>query len=820
MLKGLLFTLSLAVGGLGYLVHTQQPLQSAPSLGATTLQVIQGGTGSTTLSGILLGNGTSLVRTLSIGSGLTFSGTSLSLNTSGTWSGLAGTATALAANGTNCTAGNYPLGVDASGNSENCTTAASVNAFEIATTSDIAISQLTYVTKTSGKTTVGSVATGTVSSSGGITTTAGRSAVGGALSIACDVASGSIPGCLAAADWTTFNGKVSTTRALTVAGTAQQITSSAGSQDLSADRTWTLSLPNYVNFPSSYSAALGSTTNATSTNFTATTLASTTALRVSNVPNALLLTASGGLAGAYGGASACAASNFVTTISSVGATTCGTATISGVSLGGTLASHSTNSSLSGTSYNGSATVSDWGINLGNSNSWTVLQNFTLASTTQLSALDRIYVGRTATTTIRGDGVASIIPYASTTAITVSGTASSTSLIVSGLNAASCDVKADTNGVFSCGTDATGAGASFPFTPTTNYGALTNATGTPMWLQAGLQASTTNNYFAGLTVDSGAAADAILLQGKSAFEWASGYNNTNNNYVIASSTDLTSNVGLSIDKNLKTTLGGALTVTGQTTLATSLTGLALTTSGVVSAYGGASCTNQFPRSQSASGAWTCATVGAADVSLANLTATDSTLTFSGTYNGSTARTIGINLANLNSWTGQQTFTNASSTNFSALTRLWIPNAADPTITLTGDLGINTTAASTSLRFYDGTAERVLNNIKTKSFIVASSTLAYIGAYGAAGTTTLLLWNPERPITLVNATCRTDVGTGKVNFNDGTNLSTMLSCSTTGARTTLSTNNTWVMSEDFKVSIGTIATAPNVFTITLNYREDAD
>ena len=53
------------------------------------------------------------------------------------------------------------------------------------------------------------VATGTISSSGGITTTAGRSAVGGALAISCDVASGSIPGCLAAADWTTFNGKES-----------------------------------------------------------------------------------------------------------------------------------------------------------------------------------------------------------------------------------------------------------------------------------------------------------------------------------------------------------------------------------------------------------------------------------------------------------------------------------------------------------------------------------------------------------------------------------------------------------------------------------
>lgn len=35
------------------------------------------------------------------------------------------------------------------------------------------------------------------------------------------------------------------------------------------------------------------------------------------------------------------------------------------------------------------------------------------------------------------------------------------------------------------------GAAFPFTPTTNFGALTNATGTPIWFQAGLQASSTS-----------------------------------------------------------------------------------------------------------------------------------------------------------------------------------------------------------------------------------------------------------------------------------------------------------------------------------------
>lgn len=47
----------------------------------------------------------------------------LTIDTSGTWSGNAGTATALAANGSNCSAGSYALGVDASGVAEGCTDA-------------------------------------------------------------------------------------------------------------------------------------------------------------------------------------------------------------------------------------------------------------------------------------------------------------------------------------------------------------------------------------------------------------------------------------------------------------------------------------------------------------------------------------------------------------------------------------------------------------------------------------------------------------------------------------------------------------------------
>ena len=39
-------------------------------------------------------------------------------------------------------------------------------------------------------------------------------------------------------------------------------------------------------------------------------------------------------------------------------------------------------------------------------------------------------------------------------------------------------------------------------------------------------------------------------------------------------------------------------------------------------------------------------------LSNLSATNGSLTFSGSYNGSSAQTVGLNLANANSWTGSR------------------------------------------------------------------------------------------------------------------------------------------------------------------------
>ncbi len=76
-------------------------------------------------------------------------------------------------------------------------------------------------------------------------------------------------------------------------------------------------------------------------------------------------------------------------------------------------------------------------------------------------------------------------------------ATTTGLTVTGLNTASCDVKADANGTLVCGIDQTSTGAANPFTWATNYGVLSAATSSALWAQSGIFASSTS-YFAGAT----------------------------------------------------------------------------------------------------------------------------------------------------------------------------------------------------------------------------------------------------------------------------------------------------------------------------------
>jgi len=150
-------------------------------------------------------------------------------------------------------------------------------------------------------------------------------------------------------------------------------------------------------------------------------------------------------------------------------------------------------------------------------------------------------------------------------------------------------------------------------------------------------------------------------------------------------------------------------------------------------------------------------------------------------------------------------------------LEIPNTANPTVNVAGQIALNTTAASSSLRFYSGSTEFSLYPEKDSSSIYASSTLAYDGAYGASATTTYKLANYKRPVTLTNLYCITDTGTVYAEIGTGVASSTV-QCTSTGAVTNVATS--FISRQTYMISIGKQTGDPNLITITDTLRSDAD
>lgn len=185
----------------------------------------------------------------------------------------------------------------------------------------------------------------------------------------------------------------------------------------------------------------------------------------------------------------------------------------------------------------------------------------------------------------------------TTQLATMTNATATSFAISSISGSTQCLHVNTNGTISgTGTDCGSGGASNlanPFFVTTNYGASTQATSAVVWFQNGLQASSTS-YFV--------------------------------NAVHTSSTTLRDFTGQRSTTTEATTT--SLAVTGTAKIGT-ISALLLGTSGFVSAYGGATCTNQFLTVLSAAGAGTCASVN-----LANGTQVTGTLPFG---NGGTGAT---------------------------------------------------------------------------------------------------------------------------------------------------------------------------------------
>lgn len=299
---------------------------------------------------------------------------------------------------------------------------------------------------------------------------------------------------------------------------------------------------------------------------------------------------------------------------------------------------------------------------------------------------------------------------------------------------------------------------------------------------------------------------------------SGVTSVTGTYPVVSSGGATPAISLAFGTTTSNTWAGLqsfgnattslLTVSGSTWLTGITSAIALTGStGLVAEYAGASCTNQFIRSLDAVGAATCATVGAGDVSLANLTATDGTLTFSGTYTGATARTIGVNLGQSNTWTGGQSFGNSTTTG-----TFTIPVGASVVTPSAGNMAVDTTSGQ--LRYADvaGTV-RVVTGNQYPAFSYATST-AWVG------TTTIPLGTARVAETWNDVQCYTDAGTLQVSFYDGTNRMNFMNASTTANTNTLTTNNTFTSGEKRYVDVGTPATSPTKISCTISKSVTSD
>lgn len=218
-------------------------------------------------------------------------------------------------------------------------------------------------------------------------------------------------------------------------------------------------------------------------------------------------------------------------------------------------------------------------------------------------------------------------------------------------------------------------------------------------------------------------------------------------------------------------------------------------------------------------------GALTVSLSSLTATDGSLTFSGSYNGLTARTIGLNLGNSNTWTVNQNFNYSSSTSYSSFVtasttnliagtasttnqsvtgQLWIPNSSTASTTTLGQVAVDTTAGELHVK---GTSESIFNPVRQLSLTFATST-------AWTGTTTINLPSSFIPLTINQLMCYADTGTLDVDLYHGTTHLTMIIASTTQGIISFTSNNTLGVGEKWGISAGTSASSPTQMPCTIN------
>lgn len=150
---------------------------------------------------------------------------------------------------------------------------------------------------------------------------------------------------------------------------------------------------------------------------------------------------------------------------------------------------------------------------------------------------------------------------------------------------------------------------------------------------------------------------------------------------------------------------------------------------------------------------------------------------------------------------------------------IPNNTNPTIDAAGEIAINTTAASSSIRFATGTTELALYPEKEKSLNISSTTLIYSWSGLSATSTIPIGFASRHGETWLEITGACNVTTG-VDFGDGTNFMNYTNFGTATSTTILTSNNVFILRESQYIRIKPSAATYQWCVLTPVIRPNAD
>jgi len=179
--------------------------------------------------------------------------------------------------------------------------------------------------------------------------------------------------------------------------------------------------------------------------------------------------------------------------------------------------------------------------------------------------------------------------------------------------------------------------------------------------------------------------------------------------------------------------------------------------------------------------------------------------------------GANQVSIADFSGNQ-ISGALVWDFGGATSLELPNSADPSLSTTGLVEVNTTAASSSIEYYDGTRNTALYDIIWKTFTISSTTMEITEGFTASTTVPLGVASPHGE-TWTEISCYTDTSIVELEFGDGTNFMDYQLLTTTVLTDSTLSNNTFTSREKREVRIGQAGTF-DWATCTVGIRENTN